>query len=235
MFLCGCCCAWMPIIPTRVYPIGQFADFPNDLCNIWYLWTFQILRRPSRKALSWFISNFQSSGPARPWAGNPLNCGTSSAGFYTFKRISRQFLGKYNPEQCMPTLERFEDWVHQSMRDPVSHFPKLSNEETWKVLLFYSKSTVICCRSWSVVSRTSSWRRATGSSRCTTTTGTSTMWCLCLKTLRWPLHTLHSVSTLSTFAGVDGGLCERVPRTWGLRPWKVSVPSWIWRRSLQPE
>ena len=111
----------------------------------------------------------------------------------------------------MPTLERFEDWVHQSMRDPVSHFPQLSNEETWKVLLFYSKSTVICCRSWSVVCPTSSWRRATGSSRCTTTTGMSTMWFLCLKTLRWRLHTLSSFDfrvEWTDLAGVD----ERVPR-----------------------
>ena len=42
---------------------------------------------------------------------------------------------------CIPTLARFADWVHQSMRRaPVSHFSQLSNEETWKVHLFLFKS-----------------------------------------------------------------------------------------------
>ena len=37
------------------------------------------------------------------------------------------------------------------------------------------------------------------------------------------------------FAGINRRLCERVPWTRSLCPWQVSVPSWIWRGSLQPE
>ena len=101
------------------------------------------------------------------------------------------------------------------MRDPVSHFLQLSNEETWKVLSFSTdfKSTfnLHCCRSWFVVCPTSSWRRATGSSRSTTTTGTNTMWFLCLKTLRWLLNAFHLKSSGRLFSGVFRGMHEVVP------------------------
>ena len=42
-------------------------------------------------------------------------------------------------------------------------------------------------------------------------------------------QTLYSVAQLKVlhFVGVNGGMRERMPRAWGLRPWKVSVPSWF--------
>ena len=40
-------------------------------------------------------------------------------------------------------------------------------------------------------------------------------------------QTLYSVAQLKVlhFVGVNGGMREWMPRAWGLRPWKVSVPS----------
>ena len=68
-----------------------------------------------RRVLSWFISNFQSSGRARmltwPWGGNPVNCEPSSA--------RRHILGDFKKDvatikreiqlKVVLTLKRFQD------------------------------------------------------------------------------------------------------------------------------
>ena len=118
-------------------------------------------------------------------------------------------------------------------------------------MFFKSRSkAMFFFRSWFDGCQISSWRRATGLSPFTTTTAMNTMLFWCLRTLRWLDSINKHINKLFTtnkptykitnlkqghFAGIDRGLCERVPWTRSLCPWQVSVPSWIWRGSLQPE